>query len=213
MAWSNQPLIVCVAAHFSERNEAFICCYRCIEESIGQMLKMTLPVSVDANKELMTAWPAFKSSNLWSFKTDTTGSLPSPPKQLCNPSSWCIKTLPGIAYDKAAKHCSDSSSRTSHTNCGSTSTNELGSSVNITGNGAGLEGAGQDCRLADWQQGLGEDKRKCMPLAMRQQVQIYCNGKFTITITLYGWYICRSWFNSSVARQVGFTTDHPTPSV
>lgn len=35
-------------------------------------------MSVDANKELMTAWPAFKSSNYWSFKTDTTGSLPSP---------------------------------------------------------------------------------------------------------------------------------------
>lgn len=160
MAWSNQPLIVCVAAHFSERNEAFICCYRCIEDrALVRCLKWLFQCLL---MQIRNWWQLDQLSSLQIYEVLKQTLLvvsPPPPKQLCNPSSWCIKTLPGIAYDKAAKHCSDSSSRTSHTNCGSTSTNELGSSVNITGNGAGLEGAGQDCRLADWQQGLGEDKK------------------------------------------------------
>ena len=75
----------------------------------------------------------------------------------CHHNKFIWRTLPGIANDKAAEHCSNSSSWAGHTHCGSTSTNELGGSVDVPGDSAGLEGAGQDCRLADWQQGLGEE--------------------------------------------------------
>lgn len=66
------------------------------------------------------------------------------------------KTLPGITNDEAAEHSSDTSSWAGHADCGGSSTNELGSGVNVPGNCTGLEGAAQDCRLADWQQGLKE---------------------------------------------------------
>lgn len=72
--------------------------------------------------------------------------------------SW-VKTLPGIANDEAAEHCSDSSSWAGHTHCGSSSTDELGGSVDVPRDCAGLEGARQDCRLANWQQGLKEKKQ------------------------------------------------------
>lgn len=65
--------------------------------------------------------------------------------------------VPGVANDEAAEHCSDSSSWAGHTHCGSTSADELSSSVNVPGDRTGLEGAGQHCRLADWQQSLGEE--------------------------------------------------------
>lgn len=68
------------------------------------------------------------------------------------------KKLPGIANDEAAEHCSNSSSWAGHSDCGSSSTNELGCSVNVPRDGAGLEGACHDCRLADWQKGLKEEK-------------------------------------------------------
>lgn len=68
--------------------------------------------------------------------------------------------LPGIANDEAAEHCSNSSSWASHSDCGSSSTNELGCSVDVPRDGAGLEGAGHDCRLADWQQGLKEENEQ-----------------------------------------------------
>lgn len=68
-------------------------------------------------------------------------------------ASWW-GTLPGIANDEAAEHGSDTGSRASNTHCGSSSTNELGGSVDVSWDCAGLEGARQDRRLADWQQGL-----------------------------------------------------------
>lgn len=46
---------------------------------------------------------------------------------------------PGIANDQTAKHCSDSGPGTSHTHCGSPSTNKLGRRVNVPGDDTGLE--------------------------------------------------------------------------
>uniref|UniRef100_A0A480HDH9 ATP synthase F(0) complex subunit C1, mitochondrial n=1 Tax=Sus scrofa TaxID=9823 RepID=A0A480HDH9_PIG len=47
--------------------------------------------------------------------------------------------VPGIANDQAAKHCSNASPGTSHTNCGGPSTNKLGRCVNVPGDNTGLE--------------------------------------------------------------------------
>lgn len=87
-----------------------------------------------------------------------------------NPQGWgasChIRTLPGIADDEAAEHCSDSSSWAGHTHCGSPGADELGGSVDVPRDCTGLEGACQDCRLADGQQSLKGKK----PLQLRSHV-------------------------------------------
>lgn len=70
---------------------------------------------------------------------------------------WQEVALPGIANDQAAEHCSNTSSWAGHSDCGGSGTNELGGSVDVPRDGAGLEGACHECRLADWQQGLKED--------------------------------------------------------
>lgn len=47
---------------------------------------------------------------------------------------------PSIANDEATKHCPNTSSRSSHSDCGSSSTNKLCSSVNVPADGTGLKG-------------------------------------------------------------------------
>lgn len=84
-----------------------------------------------------------------------------------NPQGWGasshVSTLPGVADDEAAEHCPDSSSWAGHTHCGSPSTDELGGSVNVPRDCAGLEGACQDWGLADGQQSLKKKKKKKPP--------------------------------------------------
>lgn len=59
----------------------------------------------------------------------------------------------GIADDEGAEHRANTSTRAGHTDSGSTSTDELGSGVNVPGGGGGLQGAGGgDCHGAN--QGL-----------------------------------------------------------
>lgn len=46
---------------------------------------------------------------------------------------------PSIADDQTTKHCPNASSGSSHSNCGSSSSNKLGSSINIPADGTGLK--------------------------------------------------------------------------
>lgn len=58
-------------------------------------------------------------------------------------SSVRVKTYhnqPCIANDEATKHCPNTSSRSSHSDCGSSSTNKLCSGVNVPADSTGLEG-------------------------------------------------------------------------
>lgn len=47
--------------------------------------------------------------------------------------------LPGVSNDKATEHCSNSSTGSSHSHGGSSSTDELCSSVDVAAHSAGLE--------------------------------------------------------------------------
>ena len=47
--------------------------------------------------------------------------------------------LPGISNDETAEHCSNSSTRSSHSDCGGSSTNEFGSGINVPAHSTGLE--------------------------------------------------------------------------
>lgn len=53
-----------------------------------------------------------------------------------------VHQLPGIADDQAAEHGSNSSPWSRHTHCGGSSTDELGGSVDVPGDSAGLEPPG-----------------------------------------------------------------------
>lgn len=50
-----------------------------------------------------------------------------------------VAFIPCISYDQTAKDCSNSSTRSSHSDGGSSSSNELGSSVDVTAHCTGLE--------------------------------------------------------------------------
>lgn len=73
------------------------------------------------------------------------------------------KDTPCISDDEASEHCSDSSTRPSNSNGGSSSTNKLGSSVNVPADSTGLDAPQWDLgEGALWQQSYSvlEDKRK-----------------------------------------------------
>lgn len=52
---------------------------------------------------------------------------------------YACSNKPSIADNEAAKHSPNSSSGSSYSDCGSSSSNELGSGVNVPADGAGLE--------------------------------------------------------------------------
>ena len=55
---------------------------------------------------------------------------------------------PSIADNQAAEHSPDSSSGSSYSDCGSSSSDELGSGVDVPADGAGLEAP--QCDLGEW---------------------------------------------------------------
>lgn len=66
--------------------------------------------------------------------------------------------VPSIANDETTKHCPNSSTRSSYSDCGGSSTNELGGSVNVPADSAGLEAS--QCSLA--QGALGQQSNTAL---------------------------------------------------
>lgn len=54
---------------------------------------------------------------------------------------------PGIANNETTEHCSNSSTRSSDSDCSGSSTNELGGGVNVPADGTGLEAS--QCDLCE----------------------------------------------------------------
>lgn len=85
--------------------------------------------------------------------------------------------LPGISNDETAEHCSNSSTRPSHSDCGGSSTNEFGSGINVPAHSTGLEAS--ESYLGEgalWHEGYVSLKNK----------HLLSDGKRTPTTTIKG---------------------------
>lgn len=84
----------------------------------------------------------FRDGFLQTSKNSHLSTHPNIVFEVCFSSVWVnsYHNQPCIANDETTKHCPNTSSRSSHSNGGSSSTNKLGSSVNIPADSTGLEG-------------------------------------------------------------------------